>query len=176
MNYTGKDGGVLVGTLAEIGETLIHGDRAVGYYGYGVRALQDNTQPWVELYDREDGTVGEIPRRFTVAEWITWAGTVEDRDERDVAQALTGPRLELDTAEIAAPRDEIGSYRRFSITDTALDRTLEYATNRAHDGLWIKTRDGYDQIAGTHQASITTEAEAVRFLRDKAATVWGVSE
>lgn len=83
--------------------------------------------------------------------------------------------LTFDTAEISAPRDEVGSYRSFSVTDTDTGRQLTYATNRAGEGLFSRRADGtFSQIAGTAQFALWTEPQAVAFLRDKAAKVWGI--
>jgi hypothetical protein len=83
--------------------------------------------------------------------------------------------ITYDTREVEAPRDEVGSYRRFSVTDTDTGHELVYATNRAGEGLFHKLADGtFTQLAGTSQFELWTEAQALAFLRDKVRTVWGV--
>ena len=74
--YTAKDGDVVVGTLQEIGEQLIH--------WHGANRLTDNQEPWIEL----DDYGSDSPREFTVKEWIDWAVKFEDRARLDVYMSL----------------------------------------------------------------------------------------
>ncbi len=102
--YITKQGERITGSLIEIGELLINGDPARGFYGYGHDRLIDNREPWIHLEDDDDT---EYPREFSVSEWIEWAAMVEDRHIRDAAHSLSeailnmpGTRIELNDGPV----------------------------------------------------------------------------
>lgn len=79
FGYTDKDGDLIEGTMAEIGDIL--------FKWHGMRTITDNPEPWLTV--DEDGT--ERPRpagEVALIEFINWLATADDRPYSDVLDNL----------------------------------------------------------------------------------------
>lgn len=154
--YTDKHGQTLTGTLEQIGDALVWGinprdsggattDDPDGIYrGYGIDALTDNREPWIELDDEDL----EINVTFSPSDWINWAARVEDRPVKHAAAALT-------EATVPAP-SPLARVSRTAAMATAMQEQLRLAV--------IAAREAGEDIAAIADAAGVTRQTVYRWL------------
>jgi DNA-binding XRE family transcriptional regulator len=179
-------GGLLSGTLEQIGDALVWGvrvgqadaaatdDPAGIYHGYGIGALTDNREPWIDLAD--DGTETRVP--FSPTDWIDWVARVEDIPVAAAAGALAEVQTtsrdgdRITGAEFAAYRHLIG----LTIDELAAALRVNPRTARAWESgrdpisTWVP--EELDALVLEHRAlalRLADDGRPIAIRRDKTA-------